>query len=95
MPWKRRCGDAAGRGWHESHGDHAPDLTGVAVPLKLGERKLALVVAGPEFRMLHRLPEVAATIKRTLLRYAEALGPAGPAPPFAGLIRCPVSAGAG
>ena len=64
---------AVGRGWHESHGDHAPDLTGVAVPLPLGERRLALVVAGPEFRMLSRLPEVAATIKQALARYAEAL----------------------
>jgi len=72
--------DATGRGWHESHGDHAPDLTGVAVPLPLGERRLALVVAGPEFRMLSRLPEVAATIKQALARYAEALRTSEPEP---------------
>ena len=74
--------EAAGRGWHESHGDHAPDLTGVAVPLPLGERRLSLVVAGPEFRMIGRLPEIAATIRRTLLRYAEALRPPTAEPHF-------------
>ena len=67
--------DATGRGWHESHGDHAPDLTGVAVALPLGERRLALVVAGPEFRMIGRLPAIAGMIKQALLRYNEALGP--------------------
>lgn len=65
--------DAAGRGWHESHGDHAPDLTGVAVPLPLGERRLSLVVAGPEFRMIGRLPRVADMIRQALVRYAEPL----------------------
>lgn len=64
---------AARRGWHESHGDHAPDLTGVALPVPLGERRLALVVAGPEFRMIGRLPEIADMIRLTLDRYAGAL----------------------
>ena len=67
--------EATGRGWHESHGDHTPDLTGVAIPLALGERKLALVVAGPEFRMAGRLPQIAVTMKAALVRYAEALRP--------------------
>ena len=72
--------DAAGLGWHESHGDHAPDLTGVAMPLPLGERRLALVVAGPEFRMLSRLPEIAGMVRQALARYAEALRSSDPDP---------------
>ena len=67
--------EAAGRGWHESHGDHAPDLTGVAFPIPLGERRLALVVAGPEFRMIGRLPVIAGMIRAALGRYAESLRP--------------------
>lgn len=64
---------AAERGWHESRGDFSPDLVGVGIPLPIGERRLSLVVAGPSFRMLDRIPRIAETMQRTLAHYAEEL----------------------
>jgi len=39
------------RGWFESSAEFTPDLGGVAIPLPLEERQLALLVAGPIFRV--------------------------------------------
>ncbi len=60
----------ARRGWHENIEGHDADLTGVAVPLRLADRPLAVVVGGPTSRMREKVPEIA----RTML---AALGQAG------------------
>lgn len=58
------------RGWHEKSDG---DLNGVALPIVLGERQFAVVVAGPANRMRGRLPELAAILKRTLSRHLSGL----------------------
>lgn len=61
---------AATRGWHENIEGHSSDLTGVSLPVGLGDRRLAIVVGGPTGRMRPRIPEIAATLKRALKRNA-------------------------
>jgi DNA-binding IclR family transcriptional regulator len=56
------------RGYCQSFGDYSRDLAGAAIPLPIGDRRLSVVVAGPEFRIGPRLPEVAALIARTVER---------------------------
>jgi IclR family acetate operon transcriptional repressor len=69
---------AAERGWHESRGDFSPDLVGVGIPLPVGERRLSLVVAGPSFRLLGRIPATAAAIRQVVAHYADDLGDKAP-----------------
>jgi IclR family acetate operon transcriptional repressor len=57
---------AATRGWHENIGGHDADLTGVALPVGLRDRRLSVVVGGPTSRMRQKIPQIAATIKRAL-----------------------------
>jgi IclR family transcriptional regulator, acetate operon repressor len=57
------------RGWHENIEGHAADLNGVAAPVGLGDRRLAVVVGGPATRMRNRVPQIAATLKRELKRH--------------------------
>jgi IclR family transcriptional regulator, acetate operon repressor len=52
------------RGYCQSFGDYSRDLVGVALPLPIGDRRLSVVVAGPEFRIGAKAPEVAALIMR-------------------------------
>lgn len=59
---------ATTRGWHENVEGHATDLTGVALPVGLKDRPLAVVVGGPSGRMRKRIPEIADTIKKALKR---------------------------
>ncbi len=56
------------RGYCVSVGDYSRDLAGAAIPLPIGDRRLSVVVAGPEFRIGPKLPEVAALIARTIER---------------------------
>ena len=60
---------AAVRGWHENIEGHTGDLTGVAMPVGLRDRRLSIVVGGPTSRMRRRIPEIAATVKRALKRH--------------------------
>jgi DNA-binding IclR family transcriptional regulator len=53
------------RGWHESL---EGDLTGVALPVTINERRLSVVVAGPTERMRERIPDVARIIRNALDR---------------------------
>jgi IclR family acetate operon transcriptional repressor len=64
---------AATRGWHENVGGYAPELSGVAVSIGLHERRLAVVVGGPTSRLRNRIPQIAATLKRTLRRHVPSL----------------------
>ena len=66
-------GRAATRGWHENIEGHAPDLTGVALPVGLRDRRFSIVVGGPSTRMRHRIPQIAATLKRALKRHLPKL----------------------
>jgi DNA-binding IclR family transcriptional regulator len=65
---------AAARGYHLSIGDFSADLVGVALPLPIGQRRFSLVVAGPQFRCLDRVPAIAATITRAIERFRDELG---------------------
>ncbi len=56
------------RGYCQSLGDYSRDLAGAAIPLPIGDRRLSVVVAGPEFRIGPKLPDVAALIARTVER---------------------------
>lgn len=56
------------RGYCQSFGDYSRDLAGAAIPLPIGDRRLSVVVAGPEFRIGPKVPDVAALIARTIER---------------------------
>jgi len=56
------------RGYCVSFGDYSRDLAGAAIPLPIGDRRLSVVVAGPEFRIGPKVPDVAALIARTVER---------------------------
>lgn len=57
------------RGWFEGRAEYTRDLGGVAVPLAFGERRYALLVAGPMFRVASRLPELAQVLRQRLDAY--------------------------
>lgn len=61
------------RGYCFSKRDFSPDLVGVALPFPVGQRRLSIVVAGPEFRCLERAPEFAAIISRAIERFTISL----------------------
>jgi IclR family acetate operon transcriptional repressor len=69
-----RRGEA--RGWHENVGGFAVDLSGVAMAVGSGDRRLSVAVGGPTTRLRQRMPQIAATLKRLLKRSAAA--PRGP-----------------
>jgi IclR family acetate operon transcriptional repressor len=66
------------RGFFISRSEFTPDLCGVAITLPLAARRLALLVAGPEFRCADHLHRIAETMKRALHRYEPLLAPASP-----------------
>ncbi len=57
------------RGYCQSFSDYSRDLAGAALPLPIGERRLSVVVAGPEFRIGAKVPEIAALIRRLIDRH--------------------------
>jgi len=57
------------RGYCQSFADFSRDLAGVARPLPIGDRRLSVVVAGPEFRMRPRMNDFAAILKRSVQRH--------------------------
>ena len=57
------------RGYCQSFADFSRDLAGVSLPLPLGDRRLSLVVAGPEFRLASQMADIAATMKRFVERH--------------------------
>jgi DNA-binding IclR family transcriptional regulator len=68
---------AATRGWHENIEGHSAELTGVALPVGLRDRRLSIVVGGPTSRMRRQIPQIAATLKRALKRHLPALKESG------------------
>ncbi|GGF69043.1 transcriptional regulator [Azorhizobium oxalatiphilum] len=61
------------RGWFQSISDYSQDLCGVALPLPLGARRLAMVVAGPEFRCVQRIEAMADISRRAISRFRPLL----------------------
>jgi IclR family transcriptional regulator, acetate operon repressor len=57
------------RGYCQSFGDYSRDLAGAAIPLPIGDRRLSVVVAGPEFRIGAKVAEIGALIARTVERH--------------------------
>lgn len=65
---------SAARGYHFSDGDFSRDLVGVALPLPINNRRLSIVVAGPRFRCLDRVSEIAGLLQQALERFRTELG---------------------
>lgn len=61
---------AATRGWHENVEGYAADMVGVALPAKLRDRPISIVVGGPASRMRRQIAQLAATLLRSLKRCA-------------------------
>ena len=59
---------SAQRGWFENLSEFTPDVLGIGMPLVLDGERLALAVAGPNFRLLDRRPEVAASLGEAVQR---------------------------
>jgi len=52
------------RGWFQSIHEYDADLAAVAIPLTVDERRLAIVVAGPVYRVGEQCGEIATTLRR-------------------------------
>jgi hypothetical protein len=52
------------RDYCESFADYSRDLAGVAILLPIGDRRLSVVVAGPEFRIGNKTREISVIIKK-------------------------------
>lgn len=61
--------EAQRRGYHQSDQEYLADLAGVALPLPLPHRRLAIVLAGPVSRCLGRRAELAAILQDACTRY--------------------------
>lgn len=57
------------RGWFQGNGEYTADLGGVAMPLAVPHRQLALLVAGPMFRVGSRSAELAAAMTEEVDRH--------------------------
>lgn len=52
-----RLAEEAERGFHMSNEEYSPDLLGIAVPIRIGDRRLALTIGGPRIRCLPKIDE--------------------------------------
>lgn len=57
------------RGWFEGHAEFTPDVGGVALPLPMSDRHLAVLVGGPMFRVQPLYPKLAITIREAIERF--------------------------
>lgn len=57
------------RGYHQSRSEYIPDLSGVSLPLRICDRALSIVVAGPVSRCLERRAEIAAIMQRAIASF--------------------------
>ena len=58
--------ESVSRGWFRNLSEYTPDVTGIALPLVIRDRRYGLSVAGPNFRMEGRHAEIAAAISDTI-----------------------------
>jgi len=56
------------RGYHTNPAGNMPDLHGIALPLPIETRRLAIAVAGPNYRMENHEAEIADVIRRAVKR---------------------------
>jgi IclR family acetate operon transcriptional repressor len=56
-------------GWFEGRAEFTPGLGGVAMPLHTAHRQLAVLVAGPMFRLQHRIDELVGVMRRTIAQH--------------------------
>ena len=61
------------RGWFQGNAEYSPDLGGVALPFEVGERRFAMLVAGPMFRVGDRLPDLAKLLRQKVEGYLASL----------------------
>ncbi|NYZ14566.1 IclR family transcriptional regulator [Azospirillum sp. RWY-5-1] len=66
------------RGYHQSHSEYIPDLAGVSFPLRIGDRRLSVVVAGPVSRCLDRRPRIAQTMRSAITSHEAGLAAGQP-----------------
>jgi IclR family acetate operon transcriptional repressor len=59
------------RGWFQGNAEFTPDLGGVALPLALPQRHLAVLVAGPMFRVAERVEKLARLMRAQIGSLAE------------------------
>lgn len=60
------------RGWFQSVHEYNADLAAIAIPVTVMDRRLAIVVAGPVFRLEERSGDVAGTIRRMAAEFGFA-----------------------
>lgn len=73
---EQEIGRSLARGWFEGRAEYSPDLGGVALPLPLPHRPLALLVAGPVSRVGKRLDGLAREMKAQVARHLQRRTPA-------------------
>lgn len=74
---RAQIAEAEARGWFMSASAYSSDLGGVSVPVEVGGRVYGVTAAGPEARVLPRLPEFGAMIRDAI---ASECGTAGLVP---------------
>lgn len=52
------------RGWYQSIREYSADLAAIAIPVMTDERRFAIVVAGPQYRLEDKCADVAGVLKR-------------------------------
>jgi IclR family transcriptional regulator, acetate operon repressor len=58
------------RGYCQSFADFSQDLLGISQPIPIGDRRLSVVIAGPEFRMQSKMINVAAIMTKLIQRHS-------------------------
>lgn len=59
------------RGWFEGNAEYTADLGGVALPLVSPHRRLAVLAAGPMFRVQTRFEKLAKALRKGIARHAK------------------------
>jgi IclR family acetate operon transcriptional repressor len=62
-----------GRGWFLGNAEFTQDLAGVAIPFTLDDRRFAVLVAGPTYRVGQNLDGMALTLRQRLATYLGSL----------------------
>ncbi len=59
---------SAERGWYQSVGEYSADLCAIAIPVMVDERRFAVAVAGPQYRLADKCSEVADVLRSVIVR---------------------------
>lgn len=71
---EEEIGRAGERGYHLSIGEFTPHLLGIAIPLCMNHRRMAIALGGPQFRCLDTAPALAAIIRDGVAQLQAAAG---------------------